>query len=380
MVICKSCIYDENVWGIKFNSYGICNYCDQIKLLENKFKTGTIEGIKKFEEIVKKIKKTSKGKKYDVIIGVSGGTDSSFLMHLACESGLRPLAVHYDNTWNTAIATQNIKKLVTKLDIDLETYVIDSREQDDIFLAFLKAGVCGADASTDLALAEVTYRMAKKYGVKYVFEGHSFQAEGVSPLNNSYTDGKFIKSVVKTHSNRELITYPNMTFWRFIWWTVFNQIKKIRPLWYLSYDKNSAKALLENKYDWKDYGGHHLENRISAFDHSYLMPKKFKVDQRNNSLSAAVRSGVMERDEALYIYSQEPFLEQGIIDYVKKRLKLDDKTFNQILNGPIRTFKNYKTYKSKFERYRLLFKILSDYNLVPSSFYLKYCLPIRQSQ
>ena len=90
-------------------------------------------------------------------------------MHLACESGLRPLAVHYDNTWNTAIATQNIKKLVTKLDID-ETYVIDSREQDDIFLAFLKAGICGADASTDLALAEVTYRMAKKYGVKYVLK------------------------------------------------------------------------------------------------------------------------------------------------------------------------------------------------------------------
>ena len=118
------------------------------------------------------------------------------------------------------------KKVITKLDIDLETYVIDSREQDDIFLAFLKAGICGADASTDLALAEVTYRMAKKYGVKYVFEGHSFQAEGVSPLNNSYTDGKFIKSVVKTHSNRELITYPNMTFWRFIWWTVLIKLKK----------------------------------------------------------------------------------------------------------------------------------------------------------
>ena len=137
--------------------------------------------------------------------------------------GLRPLAVHYDNTWNTAIATQNIKKVVTKLNIDLDTYVIDSKEQDTILLSFMKAGICGVDAATDLALAEVMYRMANKHNVAYVFEGHSFQTEGVSPIGVSYTDGQFIKSVVKVHSGQKLKSYPNMTFWRFLRWVLFKE-------------------------------------------------------------------------------------------------------------------------------------------------------------
>ena len=378
MRICKNCIYDEKVVGIFFDSNGICNYCDQIKGLKEQFRTGTDEGQILFNQIIKKIKKAGEGKKYDIIVGVSGGTDSSYLLHLACDLNLRPLAVHYDNTWNTAIATQNIKKMVTKLNIDLVTYVIDSKEQDDIFLSFLKAGICGADAATDLALAEVMYRYANKFGIKYVFEGHSFQAEGVSPIGNSYTDGKFIESVVMKHSKRKLFNYPNMTFWRFLRWVLFNRIRKIRPLWYLPYDKASAQSLLENIYGWKNYGGHHLENRISAFDHSYLMPTKFNVDQRNNSLSALVRSGLLGRKEALLIYSKPPILEEGILDYVKKRLKLTDREFEDILNGPIRTFQDYKTYKKRFERYKYLFKILSNYNLVPTSFYLKYCFPIKE--
>ena len=216
-----------------------------------------------------------------IIIGVSGGTDSSYLLHLAIKLGLRPLAVHYDNTWNTAISTQNIKKLVTALNIDLVTYVIDNEEQDNILLSFFKAGICGLDAATDLALAEVMYRYANKYKVKYLFEGHSFVAEGVSPISNSYTDGKFIESVVKEYSSITLKTYPLMTFFQFLRWTVLNRIKKIRPLWYIDYDKEDARKILEKEYGWTYYGGHHLENRIAAFDHSFLMPTKFKVDQRN---------------------------------------------------------------------------------------------------
>ena len=239
MKICSTCIYSEKVPGISFNDEGICSYCLQIDTVSETFQTGTEEGENKFLDIVSEIKKHGKGKKYDVIIGVSGGTDSSYLLHLAIQLGLRPLAVHYDNTWNTAIATQNIKKMVTKLDVDLETYVIDNQEQDNIMLSFFKAGICGLDAATDLALAEVMYRYANKYKINYVFEGHSFVAEGISPISTSYTDGKFIKSVVKEHSEMRLKSYPLMTFFQFLRWTVFNRIKKIRPLWYLEYDKES---------------------------------------------------------------------------------------------------------------------------------------------
>ncbi len=379
MKICSRCIYNEKVPGINFNNEGLCNYCLQIETISSAFMTGTEEGKKTFYDIVHDIKKKGKGKKYDLIVGVSGGTDSSYLLHLSKELGLRPLAVHYDNTWNNSIATQNIMKMVSKLDIDLETYVIDNQEQDEIILSFFKAGICGLDAATDLALAEVMYRYANKYKIHYVFEGHSFAAEGVSPISNSYTDGKFIESVVKKHSGRKLKTYPLMTFFQFLRWTVFNRIKKIRPLWYLKYDKESAQEILKKEYGWTYYGGHHLENRLAAFDHSFLMPTKFNVDQRNNSLSAMVRSGKLSQSEALKEYSKPPVLEDGLIDYVKKRLKLSDDEFDAIMKGPIRHWSEYKTYKKRFELFRPLFLILSKANLVPTSFYLKYCFPIKEN-
>jgi len=377
---CTRCIYDENVSGISFDVERICCYCRQIETLSKDFKTATPDGEREFERIVDKIKRDGRNKKYDVVIGVSGGTDSSYMLHLAKEKRLRPLAVHYDNTWNTAIATQNIKKVITKLNIDLYTYVIDCHEQNQILLAFMKAGICGADAATDLALAEIMYRAANKHGIKYVFEGHSFQAEGVSPIGNSYTDGQFIKSVVKNHSKIRLSSYPNMTFFRFLRWIIFARIKKIRPLWYLKYNKDSAQKLLEKEYGWEYYGGHHLENRIASFDHSFLMPNKFNVDQRNNSLSAAVRSGFISRKKAIEEYAKEPVLEEGLLEYVKKRLQLSDQDFEDIMNGPIRTFKDYKTYKKRFERLRLLFYFLAKANLVPMSFYYKYCFPIKEQK
>ena len=377
MKICSKCIYSEKVPGIIFNDEGICSYCLQIDDISATFKTGTKEGKENFLDIVSEIKRKGKGKKYDVIIGVSGGTDSSYLLHLAIQLGLRPLAVHYDNTWNTAVATQNIKKMVTKLDVDLETYVIDNKEQDNIVLSFFKAGICGLDAATDLALAEVMYRYANKYNINYVFEGHSFVTEGVSPISTSYTDGKFIESVVKEHSLMKLKSYPLMTFLQFLRWTVFNRIKKIRPLWYLEYDKESARCILEDEYEWCYYGGHHLENRLAAFDHSYLMPVKFKVDQRNNSLSALARGGKLSQADALSEYLKPPVIEKGLIDYTKKRLKLSDDEFDLIMNGPIRHWSDYKTYKRRFEIFRPLFFILAKVNLVPTSFYLKYCFPIR---
>ena len=195
--ICTRCIYDETVSGISFDNEGVCNYCRTMENLKLEYGTGTPEGKRKLDVIINEIKKDGRGKKYDCIVGVSGGTDSSFLIVKLVEWGLRPLAVHYDNTWNTAIATENIKKVLTKLGIDLYTYVVDNKEADDIFLSFLKAGVPEVDASTDLALAEVMYRVAAKYKVKYVIEGHSFVTEGISPISNMYFDGKYIQSIHK---------------------------------------------------------------------------------------------------------------------------------------------------------------------------------------
>ena len=372
MIECSRCIYDERTPAIKFDESGVCNYCKMVDDLKLQFQTGTPEGEAVLSSIIETIKKAGAKKKYDCVVGVSGGVDSSYMLHKAIEWGLRPLAVHYDNTWNGGIATENIKKMLNKLNVDLFTYVIDNKEADDIFKSFFLSGVPELDASTDLALAEVLYRAADKFDVKYILEGHSFTTEGVAPLGNVYFDGKYISSIHKKFGKVPMKTYPLMDFISFMKWVLFKRIRKIRPYWYIDYSKEKARELLERDYEWQYYGGHHLENRLVAFNHSYYLPKKFGVDLRNLSLAASVRNGRISRDVAKKLYSEPPVLEDGLVEYFKTRLELSDDEFQKIMTGERKTFKDFKTYKPLFEKLRPLFYILAKANLVPMSFYIKY--------
>lgn len=371
-VICKSCIYSEGTPGIKFNALGICNYCEMINSLQEKYQTGKEAGKEAFEEIVRKIKKDGRKKKYDCIVGVSGGTDSSYMVYLAKKYGLRPLAVHYDNTWNSAIATENIKKVLEKLNVDLYTHVVNNEEIDDIFKSFLFAGVPELDGSTDIALAEVMYRAASKYKVKYVLEGHSFITEGVSPLGSAYVDGKYIKSIHGKFGKLPMKTFPNMTFLSFMKWVLIKRIKKIRPYWYLDYSKEEARSFLEKTYGWQYYGGHHLENRMTAINHSYYLPKKFNIDQRNNTLSALVRNGKISQKNALLEYENPPVIPDDLLEYFLKRMNISEEKLSEIIKLSGKTYRDYKTYKPLFEKLRPLFYVLARANLVPMSFYIKY--------
>lgn len=370
--ICTKCIYDTKVPKIQFNAEGVCNYCEMIEELKAQYATGTPKGEAEFLKIVEQIKRDGKGKKYDCVVGVSGGTDSSYMIIKALELGLRPLAVHYDNTWNTAIATENIRKVLGKLKVDLYTHVVDNKESDDIFKSFFLANVPEIDGPTDIALAETLYRAAAKYKVKYILEGHSFIAEGISPLASAYVDGGYIKNIHKLFGKIPMKTFPNMDFMSFMKWILLYRIKKIRPLWYINYSKEAARDLLEKEYDWKYYGGHHLENRMTAFNHSVYFPQKFNIDQRNNSLSAAVRAGIMKREDAIAEYAKPPHVEPELIEYFKKRLGLSDEQYTNIMKGPRKSFRDYKTYKRRFEQLRPLFFVLAKANLVPMSFYIKY--------
>lgn len=379
--ICSMCIYDERVPYIVFDKNGICNYCHQVDKLKEEYGTGSRKGIDKFENIVEEIKRDGYGKKYDCVIGVSGGTDSSYMLYLAKEKyGLRPLAVHYDNTWNSSIATQNIKKMLLSLNIDLYTYVIDNKEADDIFRSFFFADVAELDASTDLALAEVLYRAAWKYNIKYILEGHSFIAEGITPVGRNYFDGKYIYEIHKQFGRLPMKTYPLMTFNKFLFWSIAAKIKKIRPFWYLEYNKEDAREILENKFGWEYYGGHHLENRLASFSHSVYLPNKFNTDMRNNSLSALVRMGRISREEAIEEYSKPPYIENEIVSYFKKRLELSDSKYQEVMNRSPKSWYEYPTYKKRFERFRPIFFALAKANLVPMSFYLKYCFPMGENK
>jgi N-acetyl sugar amidotransferase len=375
-IICSRCIYDSNVPNISFDKEGVCNYCHQVEALVDQYSTGKPEGERALAEIIEQIKKAGKGKKYDCVIGVSGGTDSSYLLLKSIEWGLRPLAVHYDNTWNSAIATENIRKVTAKLGIDLKTYVIDNKESDDIFRSFFLASVPEFDASTDIAFVQVIRSVAAQYGIKYIFEGHSFIAEGVSPQGKNYFDGKYIQSIHKKYGKLKMKTYPNMTFFKFIKWAVFYRQKFIRPLWYINYSKPDARKILIEQTGWTYYGGHHLENRATSFAHTVYHPQKFKIDNRNWSLAAEVRAGILDREEAIKTYYTPIEVDPDLVPYVKKRLNLSDEEFDRVMSGENRSFRDFKTYKKRFERWRPIFKILADKNLVPRSFYIKYCFPL----
>lgn len=375
--ICTRCIYDERVPSISFDNEGVCNYCRQVEQLIEQYGTGQRKGESLFSEILTDIKRSGRGKKYDCIVGVSGGTDSSYLVYLAKEWGLRPLAVHYDNTWNSAIATMNIQKVLKGLDVDLHTHVVANKEADDIFRSFFLSGVAEIEASTDLGYAYLLREVAAKYSIKYILEGHSFVEEGITPLGRNYFDGKYIQAIHKRFGFRRMETYPLMTFSRFLQSALFRQVKFIRPLWYLKYSKADAKVFLSDRFDWRYYGGHHLENRMTAFYHSVYLPQKFGGDMRNNTLSALARNGTMTRDEAWAEYNTPPHIEDELVSYFKKRLELSDEVYDRVMSTPPKNWTDFTTYKKRFERFRPLFFILAKANLVPMSFYLKYCFPAK---
>lgn len=375
--ICTRCIYDERVPAISFDDEGVCNYCRQVEGLIAQYGTGQPKGEASFASILDDIRRDGKGKKYDCIVGVSGGTDSSYLVHLAKEWGLRPLAVHYDNTWNSAIATTNIHKVLSGLGVDLYTHVVANKEADDIFRAFFLSGVAEIEASTDLGYAYLLRKVAAKYSIKYILEGHSFVEEGITPLGRNYFDGRYIQAIHQQFGSIPLKTYPLMTFSRFLKSAMLSRVKFIRPLWYINYSKEEAKAFLKQRFGWRYYGGHHLENRMTAFYHSVYLPQKFGGDMRNNTLSARVRNGDMSREQAWSEYNTPPFIENELVNYFKKRLGLSDAVYKQTMEAAPKNWTEYPTYKKRFERLRPLFYMLAKANLVPMSFYLKYCFPAK---
>lgn len=371
---CTRCVYDETVPRIAFDEHGVCNYCKLHDDLEKTYPTGD-EGRKKLAAMAEEIKESGRGKKYDCVVGVSGGCDSSFLVVTMKEMGLRPLAVHFDNTWNSPTATLNIYNVLKNLGVDLYTYVVNNREYDDILRSFILSGTKDLDAPTDLALASVLYATAEKHGIKYVIEGHSFRTEGIAPLDWVYMDGKYIGSVHKQFGRRKMKTYPMMTLARFLRWTVVRGIRRLRPLYYMDYRKEDAKRRLQDEFGWKWYGGHHLENRYSAFCHSYIFPYRWNLDQRKLGHAALVRSGQLKRQEALRDLERPAGLPEEIVRLVKKRLDFDDQEFERVMNLPKRRWTEFPNYKKTFERLRPLFSVLVKAGKVPESFYLKFCFP-----
>jgi N-acetyl sugar amidotransferase len=372
---CIRCLYSrDNVTGISFDQRGVCNYCVTIEMMETEYPMGA-EGRRRLEAVAKQIREEGKGKQYDVAVGVSGGCDSSYMLVLARELGLRPLAVHFDNTWNSTTAVENIQNVLRSLDIDLYTYVVDNEEMDDIFRSFFLAGTPDLEAPTDLGLAVVLNKACEKYGIRHIFEGHSFRTEGICPIGWLYMDARYIASVHSQFGRRKMNTYPNMWMKDFLRWTVSQPLQKIRPLYWLDYRKEATKQMLTEEHGWTWYGGHHLENRFTNFFHTYFWPRRWGIDGRLLGHCALVRSGQLDRETAKEELRNPAPYDPEIVELVKKRLNLSDEQFEQGMTQAPKTYRDFPNYKRTFELMRPLWWALYKAQRVPKSFYLKYCFP-----
>jgi N-acetyl sugar amidotransferase len=351
---CSRGIWDTSVPGIYFDEYGVSNYAKMFDNLCDSYPRGE-KGEKYWETIVNQIKKRNKGKRYDCIIGVSGGTDSCFLLHLAKNKfGLRPLAVNLDNGWNSEIAVQNIKRVTKALDIDLETYVIDYEEVKSVLRAYMKAGLPWIDGPTDHAIKAVLFKIAEREKIKAILSGSDFRSEGKQPSEWTYTDSKQLLHVINTFEKVKLKSYPIQGVLNLSIAAGIKKIKIYRPFNSINYQKQAAQDFLKQNYGWEYYGGHHHENIFTKFAISYWLPKKFGIDKRLITLSAQILSGEIEREYALNLINKPPYdpdqMERDK-DYVLKKLDMNETSFANIWASPNHYYWDYPSYMPLIERY-----------------------------
>jgi|WetSurSiteA1Bulk_404760.scaffolds.fasta_scaffold00253_11 N-acetyl sugar amidotransferase len=350
--ICSAGVWDESVPGIEFDENGISNYAKLFQTLVSAYPRGEA-GNQKWLNIVERIKAEGKNRPYDCVIGVSGGTDSSYLLHISKEYKLRPLAVNLDNGWNSDISVKNIKKMTNQLEIDLETYVIDYEEIKDLQRSYIFAGLPWIDAPTDLAIKAVLYKVAARERIKYILRGNDFRSEGSQPDEWTYGDGRQLTAVHKKYGRVRLNTFPNYTLSNLLYYGFIKKIKSIYPFYYLEYNKTKAQEFLSRNYGWEYYGGHHHENHFTKFAISYWLYEKFSVDKRKITLSAQILSKEITRESALIELQKKPydaeFMNQ-MLDFVIKKLDFSSSQFQSLMEEKKHSFHDYPSYNFLFTK------------------------------
>ena len=185
----------------------------------------------KLEQILKEIRQAGKGKKYDCVVGMSGGVDSSYVAWLCKSYGLRILAVHMDNGWNSVEANLNIKNVTSKLEIDYECEVLDWLEFKDLQVSFLKASVPEAETPTDIAILGVLHKAASRYGIKYIISGGNFASEGILPKCWHYNakDNTYLNAIHNKFGSRKLKTFPSFPYMKELYYKTYKKGKDNLP-------------------------------------------------------------------------------------------------------------------------------------------------------
>lgn len=354
--VCTRCVMDTSDPEISFDGNGVCNHCLEFDRIAGTEWLPGEAGKPHLDALLAEIKAWGKGREYDCTIGLSGGTDSSYLAYLAVkEWGLRPLAVHVDTGWNSPHAVRNIEGLVKKLDMDLYTFVIDWEEMRDLQVAFLKAGVANQDTPQDHAIFAKLFSFTAENKIRYVLSGHNIATESVLPSAWEYTasDDRHIRAIHKRFGTRPLKTLPIMSVFRLF---LYNRMasfrflpgmKIVKPMDFVEYRKDEAKAVLAREVGWQEYGAKHFESRFTKFFQAYWLPKRFGYDKRRAHLSSLILSGQVTREQAVAELAQPmyPPAEQAEdMEFVRKKLELSEQEFDKILTAPTHPHTDYPSY------------------------------------
>lgn len=359
--ICSRCIMDTSDPDIFFDSNGICNHCHFYDQQEKAHVLKGRAGQKKIDEYVSKIKNGTKGERYDCMIGVSGGVDSTYLLYYAKRKlGLNPLAVHFDSGWNSETAVINIENAVKKLDVDLYTYVIDWNSFKDLQLSYLKASVIDIDVPADQLIFGALFKTAYKNKIHYLITGNNVETESILP-RSWYFSRKFdlrnLKAIHKKYGSEKIAKFPLLGKWRLFFYQSLYKIHYFNLLNYIGYNKKEAIKTISQELAWKDYGGKHFESIFTRFYQGYILPKKFGVDKRRAHLSNLVASKQMTRDDALQEMKEEYYpvelMEQDKAFFIKK-FDLTEREFEEIMNMPIQKHEDFPMEKSVYEDFPLL--------------------------
>ena len=346
---CSRCIMDNaSDPTIRFDSNGVCNYCTKAL---SEINTTTYfpneEGQRRLEKMLDEIRRVNKDKDYDCLMGISGGLDSAYLAYLGYKWGLRIMAVHIDDGFDTDVSKENIKKLCKAAQIELKVIKPDAYQFNELTKAYMRAGVPNLAIPQDNILFAFLYDIAEKSRIKYFLSGGNFALESILQQGNTYNamDIVNLKDINKRFGHAPIDKLKFISSYKKYLMMKTGKLVNLRPLNYIIYNREQALLDLKEFCDFKYYGRKHLENVLTAFLQLYWLPNKFGVDKRTSHLSSMIVSGQMTREEALKEI-EKPIVDEELmreyIAIIKEKMGISDDEFEAIMASPIHQHDEYK--------------------------------------
>ena len=362
---------DTDIPGVQLDADGICNHCRIHDKLDQLYPTGE-QGRREMEQIADHVRKAGAGRAYDCVVGVSGGRDTSYCLYMTKQLGLRPLAVHFDNGWDSDTAKSNLSKVCRKLNVDLHSVIADWQESRELTNCTIRACVPYIDLTDDVGIARSLYDTAVQEGVRYIMLSHSYREEGITPLKWNYMDGRYVRSLIRKFSRFPLKKFRNVDLHHMFYWHIIKRIKVVNITNFYNDAGKHVEQLLSDEFDWIDTHQHHYDNEIFALVFHYAR-RKFGIDWRVFEFAAKVRTCVMTREEAITgLQTSPPFETDENISYCLKKQGLSHREWDAIIAAPNKYFTDYPNYYTFLNLLRWPVKLLGRMNFLPAYTYEKY--------